>query len=95
MDVDARELKQLGIKAPVGMSAWQKVQLFGGGTLIFDDYGGLKYHIGSGVCSEAQTARLQSRWDNGEFGASASEDRRFVRMHRGRALRESRPQEAW
>ena len=96
IDLYANELRHLGVRRPEGMKPYERVELFGGGTLVFDDYGRLKYHIGSSVRSDAQSARLQSRWEHGEFDDVAERPRRFQAMHRARAFRESsRKPEAW
>jgi hypothetical protein len=91
------ELKSLGIRKPTGMRRSRMIRLYGGGTLIFDEYGQLKYHVGTGVASKRQTARLQSLWDNGYFDVSdTSASARIRRLHQHRALKPVRePQEEW
>jgi hypothetical protein len=81
------ELKSLGIRKPAGMTRSHLITLYGGGTLVFNEYGQLKFHIGTGVTSSLQSARLQSLWDNGYFeddaGTTAA---RLTRIHRNRVL---------
>lgn len=99
LTVRASELRRWHIRRPDGMSTRQIVTLYGGGTLIFNEFGALKYHIGKGVRSERQTERLQSLWDRGYFqrdldeGADAAD---FASLHRQRALpRSAPPTEQW
>ena len=83
MDVTGGDLKGLKIKKPVGMSASEQVRLLGGGTLVFNDYGGLKFNIGSGVLSKKQNDRVQTFWN---AGTEAVALRRFEALHRQRIL---------
>jgi hypothetical protein len=90
------ELKALGIEKPSGMTRSHAVVLYGGGTLIFSEYAKLKFHIGTGVASPRQSARLQSLWDNGYFDGAKSATARIAQMHRNGALRPIRePGEGW
>lgn len=99
--VEARELKSLGIRKPSPMGPRQAITLYGGGTLVFGEYGQLKFHIGTGVTSRKQTARLQSLCDNGYFDetgdtSATSSAARITRLHRNRALRPTPPpSEKW
>ena len=46
LDMFASECKTLlGFERPPGMPTTQRLQVFGGGTLIFDQYGRIKFHI--------------------------------------------------
>lgn len=74
------------IEVPEDYPHRELIRLYGGGTLVFDDYGHLKYHIGSGVFSKKQTDRLQSLVDLGYFEAGREEEGHFVRLHRERAM---------
>jgi len=90
------ELKSLGIRKPTGMRRSRMITLYGGGTLVFSDYGQLKFHVGTGVRSRRQSARLQSLWDNGYFEDASSTAARVARMHRHRALKPLKePREEW
>ena len=82
-DVMGRDLKALKIKKPVDMPADAPVRLLGGGTLVFNDYGGLKFHIGSGVLSKKQSKRVETFWS---AGTEAIGLRRFEALHRQRML---------
>ncbi len=65
IDLRARELKRLGIEAPAGMSGSHEVTLYGGGALIFDEYGRLKFHARNKVLNaERQSRRLRYLWNH-------------------------------
>ena len=65
----ARELPSvLGIKPPAGIGDWRRVRLFGGGALVFDEYGQLKYQIANRLEDvEQQTRRLNYLFESGFF----------------------------
>ena len=76
-----------GVRKPVGMPDDTTVMLQGGGTLIFDEYGRLKFHVSNRLDDvEKQSARLQHLWDYGEFSKGKTIRRRFSSMHRLRAM---------
>ncbi|HEY8509218.1 MAG TPA: hypothetical protein VIL32_12715, partial [Steroidobacteraceae bacterium] len=94
--VFANELKALDIRKPDGLSGRRLVRLYGGGTLIFDQFGRLKFHIGTGVRSNRQTERLQSLWDRGYFARGESVATDLAQLHRQRVLHRVRaPSEQW
>lgn len=94
--VFARELAALGIKCPKGLSGQTFLPLYGGGALLFDEFGRVKFHIGTGVRSKRQSARLQSLYDRGAFNRDAGEQTPFADLHRRRMLGGAgRPQEQW
>src|ERR1700730_17748335 len=65
IDLEAGEVKRLGIGAPGGMLPKEDVTLYGGGSLIFDEYGRLKFHVRNKILnSERQTRRLRYLWRN-------------------------------
>jgi hypothetical protein len=93
MDVNGGDLKALKVRKPADMPADAPVRLLGGGTLVFDDYGSLKFHIGSGVLSKKQSDRVQATW---RAGPEAMGLRRFEALHRQRMLgRKIRGKEGW
>jgi hypothetical protein len=82
--LQASELTRLGIDKPVGMPSDFEVRLRGGGTLIFDEFGRLKYHIHNNVADAArQSRRLKDLWTLRMFDAQS---RDFSRVHRSRAI---------
>lgn len=44
LDATAEELAERGVQLPGGLDPATKVQVFGGGTVIFDQFGSAKYH---------------------------------------------------
>jgi hypothetical protein len=83
----ASELKTLGISAPKGMPEETEITLYGGGALIFDEYGRLRFHISNRILSpERQTRRLRYLWEFGYFRRGGSMLGRFSSLHRQRAL---------
>lgn len=79
--------KYLGCKLPEGMTTRQRIEAFGGGVLIFDQYGQIKYHVAHRLKAEKrQFARLQHLWDTGDTIARPRGARdRFAGLHRARA----------
>lgn len=96
MRVFARELAGLGIERPKGLSGQVFVPLYGGATLIFDQFGRVKFNIGTGVRSARQSARLQSLYERGAFNRGAGERAHFAGLHRQRMLgTKGHPEEQW
>jgi hypothetical protein len=63
IDLRAAELRSLGITKPRGMPPLHSVTLYGGGALIFDEYGQLKFHVRNKILNaERQTRRLRYLW---------------------------------
>ena len=74
--------------------------VYGGGVLIFDEYGKLKYHVHNDVFGSRQTGRLQYLWVTGQLRAGADGARlspaRLSDLHRQRAIGARRlPAEGW
>ena len=69
-----------------GMPEDTNVTLYGGGILIFDEFGRVKFHIKNRIDSMRQQSRLQYLWDVGFFDNSGEESRREVRIRRGPAF---------
>jgi hypothetical protein len=95
----AKEIAGLGIKVPEGLPPDpEEILLYGGGVLLFDEYGRLKFHIHNRVDNaERQGRRLRALVEFGhKFNKGASAQRRFSHMHRLRALNApTRRQEGW
>jgi len=88
LTVFARELGALGVAKPFDMPNDTEVTLYGGNAVIFDEYGHVKYNIGTSIIDpknpktqERQTKRLDYLWRQGAFGKGASKMRAFARMH--------------
>jgi hypothetical protein len=92
MDVRARELTRLGLRAPRGMSPGTPIRLHGGGTLIFDEFGKLKFNVHKRLIGRGAQQKLDYLWGQGGFQADAAESRMlapggyFANLHRQRAL---------
>ncbi|HEU4713202.1 MAG TPA: hypothetical protein VFS76_16640 [Pyrinomonadaceae bacterium] len=85
LELQASELKKLKIAVPEDMPATQEVRLTGGGALIFDEYGRLKFHIHNRLDdSERQSQRIEYLWGYGYYRNPAS-FRNFASLHRQRA----------
>src|SRR5688572_13267372 len=77
----------LGCPRPPGMPTTQALSAYGGGTLIFDQYGQVKYHIDHGLRDpRRQQERLDYLWTSGFFDARDDSRSRFAALHRRRAL---------
>ena len=102
LTVKASELKELGIKR-LPDAEWLPrkavidedgnatgdvdVRLYGGGVLVFDEFGRLKFHIHNRLDTwKAQQCRLKHLAEAGYFLPTAGRSRLFARMHLSRAL---------
>ncbi|MBI3270120.1 MAG: hypothetical protein HYZ53_14015 [Planctomycetes bacterium] len=86
LGVRGEELKRHGIRKPPELDASQQVTIYGGGTLIFDERGRLKFHVAKPIQDfEAQSARLAYLEQHGELRKGSTASRRFSRLHRRRA----------
>lgn len=87
VELEPHELKRWKIDAPPGLPSDTRIQLHGGGTLIFDEFGQLKFHIRNKLKSpERQTTRLRYLWESGYLEAGAAALRRFASQHQRRAV---------
>lgn len=93
----ADELHVHGIAKPDDMPGDMTVPLYGGGTLVFDEYGRLKYYIHNGLGSaERQAARIADAWRSGVLQDRDAYATDFSQAHRMRALDSERePHEEW
>jgi hypothetical protein len=94
------ELGTLGIELEKGTIPEDAiVPLYGGGTLIFDEFGRLRFYIHNSLDNpERQTRRLRHLASRGFFRGHDGEDARanFAELHRQRALDpDSDPSEEW
>jgi hypothetical protein len=87
LELTAGELGKLKVTAPAGMPKETAVKLYGGGVLIFDEYGRVKFHIHNRLLRpDRQTRRLKYLWDYGYFNRGSAARRQFSHLHRMRAL---------
>ena len=92
MDVRAADLRRLGLRAPRGMPPRTPIRLHGGGTLVFDEFGKLKFNIHKRLIGRGQQKKLDYLWAHGGYRADAAERRLqapggyFADLHRQRAL---------
>jgi hypothetical protein len=84
LQLRADELVAHNLKKPAGMNDWQRVRLYGGAALIFDDRGLLKLNIGSGVTSKKQNARLKYLFESGHFDDRGAKHTDLALVHRMR-----------
>jgi hypothetical protein len=89
MTLRAGELRAaLNIVPPKDFPDWRRVRIYGGGALIFDEYGQLKYQIANRIEDhKRQTARLRYLWETGAFEKSVDVKSRLATLHRARATR--------
>jgi hypothetical protein len=93
LSLRAGELAMYGIAKPADMPDDTPLVLLGGITLVFDEYGRVKYAIGDGVhdanrpsVQERQAARIASLWERGSFRKGSGSARRFAAIHRNRSI---------
>ena len=86
LNLYAAEVKAvLGIDRPEGMPTTQRVTAYGGGTLVFDEYGRIKYHVSKSFKEiDRQSARLQYLWDHDLLEQPRSARHRYANIHRRR-----------
>jgi hypothetical protein len=93
LSLRADELARYGIARPPGMPDDTPVVLLGGVTLVFDEYGRVKYAVGEGVFDEGrpsvqarQAERIASLWARGHYRTGSASARRFAAIHRHRSV---------
>lgn len=71
---------------PEGFTTKSSADLFGGGVVVFDQYGRVKYHIRNGLIDgDRQKRRLEYLRDTGQMRARRGDDRnRFASLHLAR-----------
>jgi hypothetical protein len=75
----------LGIERPKGMPTTQSISAYGGGTLVFDEYGRIKYHIAKPLTDgKRQSVRLKYLWEHGLIDQPVMARSRFANLHRCR-----------
>jgi len=70
------------IRRPPGLDDWQMVRILGGGALVFDEFGHLKYHVRNAVLNpDRQSARLAHLAESGFFDRGQPAARGFSALH--------------
>lgn len=82
----ARHLHRYGIRRPDGLPPDENVSLFGGGTLIFDQNGRLKYHICRPLASPERQSRVLARLIESNVRRGPAVSERYAALHRIRQL---------
>ena len=91
-NADITDLRQMGISIPDVLRDGASFGLVGGGTLIFDEFGLLKFHISNHLNSRRQANRLSYLFAMGQLGGSPPGDRPFAMCHLRRSgMRFQRP----
>jgi hypothetical protein len=87
-DIFGAEAKAtLGMERPQGMPSTQRITAYGGGIIIFDQFGHIKYHIEHRLDDTArQAARLEYLWRTGQLNAQQDGRNQFSNLHRSRAM---------
>jgi len=90
LTLTAKELREIGIELPDGVAADKRLRVYGGGTLIFDEYGQLKYQIANHLANrqqdlDRQTERMQHLWMRGMLDAPDDASARLAALHLARA----------
>ncbi|MCP5128099.1 MAG: hypothetical protein H6985_00810 [Pseudomonadales bacterium] len=88
VQLTAAELQPLyGIEKPPDMPASLQLTLHGGTTLIFDEFGRVKFSISNSILNrERQADHLRYLWKYGYFDKGASLRQRFSRIHLRRSM---------
>jgi hypothetical protein len=96
LTLQAEELRRLGVDVPEELDHWRNITIFGGGTLVFDEYGQLKYQIanhllGSEADKKRQSARIRHLWRSGYFTQADDPSSRLAALHLAKALGAHKP----
>lgn len=89
----AEELRTI-YKIPISPAIpdWKAIPIMGGGTLIFDEYGRLKYQIGHHLANSEEDKAWQARrvdllWSSGRLDEAPDTQGRFAMLHMARMSR--------
>ena len=81
---------EVGLALPEGMDPEMRIRIYGGGTLIFDEYGRLKYQIAKHLAKDdgdraRQSERLAYLFENGRLEQPRDATGRLAALHMARA----------
>jgi hypothetical protein len=83
----AARLRYLRIRQPDGLPDNQIITLWGGGTLLFDEYGQVKFHIRNKLLNrDLQSKRLLYLTESGFYSEDTALTAAFARRHLARQL---------
>jgi len=83
----AEELRGYKISKPEHMPDNLSVTLFGGGVLILDEYGRVKYHVKQSITNVPRQERfLKYLWSTGAYTGETQANKGFAAIHRSRFL---------
>jgi hypothetical protein len=90
LTLTAEEFAKIGIGMPSDIEPDKVIRIYGGGALIFDEYGQLKYQIARHLARsphdlERQSRRIQYLWDNGRLDDIEDGTSRLAALHLARA----------
>lgn len=100
LELTAAEAKQRGVAVPAGMPRDMRLQFWGGGVMVFDQFGGAKLHHAKPLTDwKRQSRRLAYLWSHGlqdtknrlGFTITTSRGQRFAALHVGSEF----PGEEW
>jgi hypothetical protein len=90
------ERRWKSVVLPKGLEEDDLIPLYGGATLIFDEYGRLKFYIHNALDNEArQVRRLEHLFARGALPERGARSRNFSRIHRLRGFDVGNPGEEW
>jgi hypothetical protein len=91
LTLSAAEFREMNIEVHEDVPPGQRIRIYGGGTLVFDEYGQLKYHIAKYLARDSddvarQTDRLHHLWRSGYlFQPDDDASARLQGLHLARA----------
>jgi hypothetical protein len=95
LEIRADELSRLNIDKPDDMPDETTLRLYGSNALVFDEFGQLKYDIGTSIRSSRQSNRLQTLWDRGHYVADGRDAGSFAELHRAAMNQRIPSRELW
>jgi len=87
LELPASQLKRYKINKPKGMKNDKSITLYGGSTLVFDEFCRLQYEVHNDLLNTVrQQERLNYLWENGFFEPGSAIKRTFANIHRMRSI---------